>query len=250
MAKTTNNQQFIKINNNFFYDSNGETSLWISKIGTFGFALYCYLLIEQGERKSVLIDISHILLETNLCTKSTLIRYLNLLQDKKLIKIERPYIKTKKNKLENDIISEIQLHEKIKISCNEKSYKLENNFTMMSSDLFKNKIKTIGHIGWSILCLLSKLFNPTYSTSPNDPGCCNPSYEHIAKILDINRKTVGDYIEILNNNSLIKIYEQKSKSYSDSDGKSKIRSYNNQYIVYNRIKGYEYYIDTSKVNSE
>jgi hypothetical protein len=162
----------------------------------------------------------------------------------------KPNLKPRKDKLGNEKPPYIQLHEKFKITCNEKSYKLDNNFTMMSSDLFKNKIKTIGHIGWSILCLLSKLFNSSYSASPNDPGYCNPSYEHIGKILDINRSTIGDHIKKLDNNSLIKINEQKSKPYEDSDGKSKIRSYNNQYIVYNRIKGYEYYIDINKNNNE
>jgi hypothetical protein len=254
MSKTTNNQQFIKINNHFFYNSNGETSLWISKIGTLGFALYCYFLVEQGEKKSILTDINQILLETKFSTRTTLSDYIYTLQKNKLLTLERLYIKPnlkpRKDKLGNDEPPRIQLHEKIRISCNEKSYKLDNNFTMISCDLFKNKIKIIGHVGWSILCLLSKLFNPSYSTSPNDPGCCNPSYEHMSTILDVNRKTLGDYIKILDNNSLIKIYEQKSKPYEDANGKSKIRSYNNQYIVYNRIPGHEYYIDIKKNNSE
>jgi hypothetical protein len=243
-------QQFIKINNHFFYDSKGETSIWISKIGTLGFALYCYFLVEQGERKSILTDINQILLETKLCTKSTLSDYIYLLQDNKLLKLERPYmkpnLKLRKDRLGNEKPPRIQLHEKFKISCNEKSYKLENNFTIISCDLYKNKIKIIGHIGWSILCLLTKLFNYNYSDTPGSIGYCNPSYEHISNILGISANPISDNIKILENVSLIKIYNQKKKEYIDHNNRMQFHSYNNQYLVYNKIPDNTYYI---KVNS-
>lgn len=242
MAKTTSSQQFIKINNIFFYHTNGETSIWIHQIGTLGFALYCYFLIEQGTRNFLLTDIQQVLLETNLSTKNTIIKYLKILHNRKIIKLERPYSKNKKNENDNKIEQEIGLHEKIKITCSKKISSVDTNFTAMSCDLYKNKIKTIGHVGWSILCLLTKLFNYNYSDSPNSIGYCNPSYEYISKILGISGNTISEGIKILDNISLIKIYSQKKKEYTNKNDNVKYYSYNNQYLVYNKVPDNMYYI--------
>lgn len=241
MAKQQN-QQFIKINNHFFYDSNGNTSIWIHQIGTLGFALYCYFLIEQREKSFILTDVQQMLLETSLSTKNTIIKYLHILYDKKMIKLERPYIKKKKDEDNNEVEQEIGLHEKIKITCNKKISNADANFTAMSCDLFRNKIKTIGHIGWNILCLLTKLFNYNYSDTPGCIGYCNPSYEHISKVLGISENPISESIKMLDNISLIKIYEQKKKEYSDCNNNVKYYSYNNQYLVYNKVPDNMYYI--------
>jgi hypothetical protein len=243
MAKTTNNQQFIKISNQFFYTLKGETSIWFHQIGTIGFALYCYFLIEQEKRKFVLTDVQQILLETSLSSKNTIIKYIKLLHNKKIIKLERPYVKTKKDKNNNEILQEIGLHEKIRITCNKQFSNIDSNFTIMSCDLYRNKIKIIGHIGWSVLCLFTKLFNYNYSDSPNNIGYCNPSIEHISKVLGVSENPVSESIRKLEDISLIKIYSQKKKEYTDKNNKLKYYSYNNQYLVYNKVPGNTYYID-------
>ena len=89
------------------------------------------------------------------------------------------------------------------------------------------------------------VFNYNYSNTPNSIGGCSPSYEHMSKILGISKNPIGSAISILENVSLIKVYSQKKKEYLDNNDKRKYYSYNNQYLVYNKVPNNIYYIKTN-----
>lgn len=222
------NQNAIKINNLFFYKDSKPSGVF-KIIGVIGFTLYCYLLIKQGQDTSLDITIKTIEQKTKIATKKTISDYLKLLHKKKLITIFSPEISEKSFNY-NDLLE---------ISVSTKISDINSKYTLMSVELFKNKIKQIKSYGWSILCLLSMFHNYSYSNVQWHYGYANPSLKTIQEILHISETTIKKYLNILENNQLIKKEKQESIYIPEDEI---FNNFNNHYIVYSRIPGNKYYL--------
>lgn len=219
-------QNFIKINNRFFYNKEGKAGDMFKRIGTDGFTIICYLIMLQNNLPAARTNIKDILDFTGIKDKRTVVKRLETLQKLGTIKL-------------NKELSKVGVNDILSIKVNEKVSKSEDNFTSISSNLFNDYIHIIGHIGWSILCLLTKLHNYNYSFE----GYANPSHEHISRIIDRGITTVKKYINILSDNGLVKVEEQvPTFLFTSTKGKDIYENYPNHYIVRHRLKGKPYYL--------
>ena len=226
-------QNFIKINNRFFYDKEGKASVLFKMIGTDGFTILCYLTMIQINLPAARTNIKDILDFTGIKDKRTAVKRLKTLQKNKIITVDKD-------------ISKINVNDILSIKINELVSKTDDNFTTISSNLFSDYIHKIGCNGWSILCLLTRLHNNTYS----DNGYANPSHEHIRRVIGLSITTIKKYIDILADNKLVKAEEQTPTFlFTNTYGKDIYESYPNKYIVSNRLKNNKYYLYHNDTNN-
>lgn len=278
MANINQNKSFIKIPNSLFTiekNSIGE-EIGISKFkqfGTEGFTIWSYLLYTQGTQVSAQTTIKRIqsFLNRNKETRSkyiaknglndtrTIKKYLNILLKMKMIKFEQ-FIDEEEIELFGEAISNdftnIRSDEELFIEVNPMDD--GNGFSIISSQLFFDFVHKIGHIGWSIYCLLFKNHNLNFGNTNDDEysmknyGFATCSEEYISKIIDRNKSTISKYITNLIPSTLIKVLPQGSTEWYDYKTGETIQTYMpNHYIVlakYNPEN--KYYIETkSKENN-
>lgn len=236
-------KNFIMIDNEILL--NNEKFNIFSEIGTEGFTLYCYLLTQQSNKTYCQVNIKMIidffnrktrnskqLIDGNkqykvstMKNKRTIFRYLQKLKNNKFIEIDN--LECKINKIFTIKIKKIE----------------SKNFTRISEELFVDYIYKIGHIGWSILYILTKLHNNDYG-SISCEGFANPTEQYLSEIIKRNIKTIRMYLYLLQDYKLIKI-ENNDAIYKGINSKG-IEIYEflpNNYIVKNRVAENKYYIE-------
>lgn len=269
------NKTFIKVPNKFFIiekNEYGEDTIGtFERIGTEGFTIWCYLLMTQGNQVAAQTSIKRIVtfLNRNKDTRSkkakngltdyrTIKKYLNILlnteieiklgeqdKEKKTVKVKMIECGENFNNF-NDVRADDELFI-ITNSC----VAGKEAFSAISTQLFYDYVHRIGHIGWSIYCMLFQYHNITFGNQQaGNCGFASCSEEYIAKILKRNKATISEYIR--NFGGLIKIHEQEPITLiNPKSGKEEFKYMPNHYIVWAKVDvGNKYHIDnTKKVSS-
>lgn len=231
---------FIRINNEWLFDTS-EGNIFV-RIGTEGFTTYCALLYIKGNKNKFQVSIKEI--QNVLCRnydKRPIItyskkksNYINVIKDTRTIKkYLKLLIRENLIKIEGDIekIDKIRINDYMVINIIQKEYK--KGFTPIIYDLILDKVHTIGHIGFSLLYILTSLFNKNFA---------NPSEEYLKNVIKRDRNTVRTYLYLLQEKELIKIFPQSPILLGkDKNGKDLYKYVPNHYIVNNKIPGNEYY---------
>lgn len=218
-----NNDNFIKVANDFFKKNKDGKPNTLELIGTEGLVIYCYLLYRcsVNETAEVSIKMVQAFLNRNngkekqidgLKDKRTILKYLLALQRNELITVL------------NGLDEKVGINDILIISCR----KHEGGFSSMPERLFVNEIPYIGHIGFSILCLLTKLYNPNFGEG-NGFAC--PPEDYIARVIGRHVNTVKIYLGVLKERKLIKIRHQKPLEFVDQYGVVNLKPLPNRYIV-------------------
>lgn len=209
---------YIKSNNKIFIEKNGKTTA--SLIGHESIYLYLFLYTKRNLNGEVTISIKQIKSEINIrgFTKNkAILDKLIILKNYKLILFDGDKFKL------NDII-------KIKIPETKQYEKIPIN-------LINENINAIGSIGIAIIMLLAKLHN-------KEKGYCNPSYEYIAHMLGISKKTTTTYINKLEELGLLKREVSEIINTYDDEGIAMLTRYTNKYkLKYITDKRSRYYIN-------
>lgn len=183
----------------------------LPNIGTDGFALYCYLASSKGILKTNYTEMKYIKSffkgVDGFSDNRTINKNLDNLHKYGIIKI---------NRVGNLI--EYEINEDIK------------QFLMFPVDVFENEIGNIGCIGFTLLCLLSKLHNNSYGSITSE-GFSNPSQEYLAMILGIHRMTVIKYMELLERQKFIKREVQELRCEDNDYGGKEFQRHTNHYFV-------------------
>ena len=168
-------------------------------------------------------------------------------------KIDDPKIKSKKmqeylkkkNKAIDNYLDGINVNYEMEIKVNDYVDSDKECFSRISSQLFTDYIKKIGHIGFSVYCLLFKLHNAEFGGDTTF-GFANPSREYIADILNISVRTVSEYIGLFENlrPKLIEIEEQPIvETYNSILNKDEKKQEPHHYIIYQKVdSSNKYYI--------
>lgn len=236
MPQDYDGQLFIKISNEFF-DGQNEQSM-TSKIGHVGFTIFSCILIEKGSKSHALLTIKNIKAITCITDTRTIVKYIKLLMYNKLISID-----------DITIDSKIKINDNLLIHINPEWSEPEK-FTIMSEELFMNKIQLIKPIGWTLLCVLSKLHNYTYGTLDSEhnlfyTGYASPSEESLMYYVSVSSKsTINEYINILENLQLIfVIRNDRVDVFGNENEPYSFKRVNNKYIVNNRIPKNRYFLN-------
>lgn len=203
------NKTFIKIPNNFFTIDKNEfgEEVGVSKFkqfGTEGFTIWSYLLLIQGNQICARTDIKEIIecfnenkgtrkkkAKNGLSDARTIKKYLDILIKMKMIGCKQLDCEEYSNSC-----LKVRVDEKLFITVNPLVDEKEG-FSAISAQLFFDNIHKIGHIGWSIYCLLFKNHNITFGNTEEIYGNCgfaSCSEEYISKIINRSRSTVSEYI--------------------------------------------------------
>lgn len=220
---------FLALDNNFFTYNESDLNFF-ERYKTDGFTVYSYILYSR--------NISGV----TQCTIKDIISFLNCQGMKDKRTIERLLIRLHKNKLINiqNIKPKIGLNDSLIIQLN--ISEMKNGFTPMSSNLFIDKISKIGHVGWSILCLLTKLHNKNFG-GLGCVGYATPTEEYIGKVVNRHVSSVKNYLQILEQNRLIKIIPQDPIYLDNEEGYEIVKYLPNKYEIKNKMTGTKYYLD-------
>ena len=231
---------FIKISNEWLTDTNINNLF--ARIRTEGFTIYCILLYIKGDKNKFQVTIKEI--QNILCRnydKRPIItysknksNYINVIKETRTVK---KYLKLlcrqKLIEIEGDIgkIDEIRITDYMIIDAI--GLKFKKGFTPINCDLILDKIHMIGHIGFSLLYVLSNLFNKNFA---------NPSEELLKDVIKRDKNTVRTYLYLLQEEKLIKIFPQSPVLLcKDKNGNNVYQYLSNHYIVNSKLPGNEYY---------
>lgn len=258
-------KEFIKINRDFLTLNDKEISI-VRQIGTEGFLLYHYFLYEQASKLNCSLNIRII---QDFLSKDYDNRPLIEYTDKKINKVSTlkdkatiiKHIKTLKRcgyiKLNTDEIKSI--NQTLIIECTKDLKSIENNpfylyddiskqrgFEAFAMQLFVDRIHRIGHIGFTLLCLLGKNFNKNYG-SVSCEGFANPTKEYMSKMINRDVKTIRAYLYMLQDEKLIKIKKQPAIQIDVNEYNEPIWQYvPNHYEVNYKLIGNKYNIENEK----
>lgn len=262
------NKTFIKIPHNLFTIEKNQMGepVGVSKLkqlGTEGFTIWSYLLLIQGNQVVARTDIKEIIAIFNenkgtrkakakngLSDARTVKKYLNILIKMEMIQCEQfdgKLIRLVIEEGSNDFVN-VRADDKLFISVNPMDD--GKGFSAISAQLFFDNVKKMGHIGWSIYCLLYKNHNTGFGNTEESYGNCgfaSCSEEYIANIISRNKSTVSEYIHKFPK-GLMKIMPQESTTWYDFHREIDVVTYMpNHYVVY--AKGdteNKYYINNAK----
>lgn len=242
---------FIRISNKWL--TNAEQNNIFSKIGTEGFTIYCMLLQIKGSKDKFQVNIKQIqqLLKGSDYKNRPKIKYsknkinhINVIKD---VRTMKKYLKLlHKYKLINikEDIDKIKANDFIIIDVMESKYK--NGFTAIAENLILDKIHMIGHIGFSLLYILTSLFNENFG-SISCEGFANPSEQYLGNVIKRDVNTVRAYLYLLQRMKLIKIKTQAPILLGKNKNGIDIFQYiPNNYIVKNKLVDDEYYLEFKK----
>jgi hypothetical protein len=269
MINIDNNKTFIRIPHNFF-EINEEVKITLfHQIGTEGFTIWCYMLMRQGNQTSTEINIKRIKTFLNRDTRSkfkakkglndarTIKKYIVALIRMQLIKINDDVFEEfdnvsdeEKNKIISNFMEGLRADDELLITVDNRIGE-KDGFSCISVQLFEDWVHKIGHIGWSVYCMLFKSHNTTFGNqSAGNFGFANPSRLYIALILNRSERTIADYInnEIHMPCQLVKVIQQPCVTfYNAVSGNMEQKQEANHYIVNAKIdSGNKYYIDVTK----
>ena len=249
-------KNFIRVDNEWL--TNASEGNIFEKIGTEGFTIYCTLLQIKCNRDKFQVTIKEIqnILSRNyekrpkityskkktnyinvIKDARTIKKYLKLLYEQKLIEIEGDIEKI-------DEIDKIRITDYIIINVIELEYK--KGFTSIACDLILDKIHEIGHIGFSLLYILTNLFNKNFG-GENCEGFANPSEQYLSNIIKRDINTVRAYLYLLKEKRLIRILPQSPIYLGTDKNGNEIYQYTpNHYIVNNKLSENKYYIEYKK----
>lgn len=233
--------RFLKISNKFF-NLDDEITLF-HKIGTEAFAIYSYLLYKQKNGSCVEVSIKMIREFLNrdvtkkrkttdgLNDRRTILKYLMALERNQLI--TNIGIELNKSTKLNDILI-------IRVKND-----FEGSWSGISEDLFIENVHKLGHIGWSIYCLLFRLHNESFGGQlAGAYGFACPSEEYMAKVLDRHPSTIKNYLPLLKKYGLVDIIPQKGQTYWNASGEEVCKYLPNHYYVRAKADpGNKYYIN-------
>lgn len=155
---------------------------------------------------------------------------------------KKEFIK-KKHEVATNYIKDVRADAEIIVSVNNCINEKEG-FEIISTELFTNYIHKIGHVDWSIFCLLYKLHNINFGGQQSGSlGFANPSRLYIAQVLNISERTVAKHIQNLPA-YLVKVEQQPCICLLNAiTGKEEQKQEPNHYIVYPKVdSGNKYYI--------
>lgn len=189
--KVEKNNTYIKVPHSmFFYDQDVGTE--IHKIGTQGFTLWAYLLMLQGRNNILPITIESICKQINI----------KGLKEKAVVK----NILLNLKRLEYIICEELDENTKPKDLMFMEIPKFEEDgFSSISTQLILDHLHKIGHIAFTLYCLMYKEHNQN-NGNPESNGYCHKSTNWFADRLGLSRKTVETHIKKLPN-KLVKVQE-------------------------------------------
>lgn len=246
---------FLRIDNEFFrLKGTGDIiQTDFTLMDTEGFTIYSYLLFMQSSKTMTQVNIRMIKAFfgkdfTGIKDIITIEKYLKALHNNKFIEImnieelqaeKQELIDNKKIK-KKIRVEGFGLDDILNIKVNTRS---DKGFTAVPEDIFINEIRTIGHVSWSILCVLSWLFNDTFG-GETCIGFANPSQNYIGIILKRHRLTIEDHMDILEKRKLIKVEKQPIIIIGyNKDDEPEYQFEANHYIVRFKDSENKYYID-------
>lgn len=240
-------KSFIRISNEWL--TNADQGNIFERIGTEGFAIYCVLLKIRGTQDKFQVNLKQIqqLLSKNYKSRP-LIKYsttkknkINVIKDIRTIK---KYIKalTREKLIETDCnVYNITVNDFMTVEILEENY--PKGFTAIASDLILDKLHKVGHVGFSLLYILTNLFNKDYGGEYSQ-GFANPSEEYLSKIIKRDINTIRAYLYLLQDKKLLKIEPQsKILLCYNKDGDPVYQYLPNHYIVKNKLSENKYYIN-------
>ena len=243
------NKSFIRIKNEFLDNTTNDNIF--CRVGTEGIMLYTYFLYLAGNKQSFQVSIKMIQQFINrnykdrpeITYSKKKIYRIGLLYDKKtIVKYIRALKKEKLIIITNG--SKFNINDFMLIELAEVEY--IKGFTSISDGLFVDYIHKIGHVGWSLLFILTKLFNSTYGGEYSQ-GFANPSEEYLSIIIKRDIETIRAYLYLLERKKLIQIEKQPVILKGvDKNGKDIYEYTPNHYIVRNQLTDNKYYLDFDK----
>ena len=241
---------FIKINNEWLINAN-ENNIF-TRIGTEGFAIYCVLLQIKNNNDKFLVNIKQIqkILSRDYDKRPEItysekkINYINVTKGARTIKKYLTALAREKLIETEENIDKIGINDFMIINIPEENY--PKGFTPIVNDLIIDKIHKIGHVGLSLLYILTNLFNKSYG-GEYSVGFANPTEKYLASIIKRDVNTVRAYLYLLKEKRLIKILPQ-SPIYlgTDKNGNDIYQYISNHYIVNNKLSENKYYIEYKK----
>jgi len=247
------NKNFVRIKNEFL-DNTEDDNIFV-RVGTEGMLLYTYFRYIAGNNDTFQVSIKmiHQFINRDYANRPDIIYSkkkvykIGLLQDKKtIVKYIKALEKEKLIIIKND--TKYKLNDFMLIELVETEY--IKGFTAVSNELFIKYIPKIGHIGWSLLLILTKLFNNTYGGTGCE-GFANPSEAYLSRIIKRDIETVRAYLYLLQKQKLIKIELQPViQKGTDKYGKNIFEYTPNHYIVKNKLIDNKYYLFMVKKENE
>lgn len=155
----------------------------IPVIGALGFTIYVFLLSRSYDFKHGETCINFIKEGLNIKSCATVRKYLNILS-------KSQYILGYNN--------EMSPSASIKYECLRDCSK---NFVIVNNKLFLSKINIIGEYGFLLYCIYLKYFN-------REKGYSYPSYDLIAKLMNVNKQLLTKHVKKLKEEELLKLYEK------------------------------------------
>lgn len=239
-----NEKKFIQISNDFFnLDKNGLSIF--HRIGTEGFTIFCVLLFLKKNTTTAVVTIKMLQAFLNrdvtkkkkategLSDKRTIVKYLIALQRVGLIE-----------KLDNPITNKIKLNEVMLLKFN---YDVADSWSGINEKLLIDFVHKLGHIGWSIYCLLFRLHNTNFGGQVGNDGFANPSEKYMGEVLNRHESTIKNYIPLLERYYLVKIMPQPHAEYVQENGDVVFKYTPNHYYVRAKVQSdNKYYIEFNK----
>lgn len=184
-------------------------------ISSIGFSILSYLLTLAIDN-DIVRDITPSIIQHGTNTKDirTIKKYMTILKEYGLIKVDCNINKLKKN----DIIS---------IEVPYKSQTINNStYIRVYKDMYFNYINKIGATGWLLLCTLIFYYNKKKQFA-------FPKYMTLMGSMGISKSTLSKYINILKSNKLIKTSNSGSYCKIDSnDNEIWLNSINKYYLLF------------------
>lgn len=240
-------KSFIRIDNEWLI--NAKEGNIFERIGTEGFAIYCVLLQIKGSNDKFQVNLKQIqqILSKDY-NKRPKVKYsankINYITITKGIRTIKKYLKVLQREKLIEVshnIDNINTNDFIIVNIPEQEY--TKGFTPMANDLILDKIHKIGHIGFSLLYILTNLFNRSYGGEYSE-GFANPSEEYLSKIIKCGISTVKVYLYLLQDKRLIKIQPQpRILLCYNKDGDPVYQYIPNHYVVKNKLPENKYYLD-------
>lgn len=246
---------FTIYSNEFFDPSTcyEDKSNWMGKISTEGFSIYSYLLMKQGVDNYVEVSLKMIQTffkresddKCKLIYSQNKIKNVSRIKDKRTLIKYLDYLNNNIKLIEYDgIVSsrDVRINDIIYIKVH-KFDTSDGKFEMINNDIFSDYIHKIGHIGWGLYCVLSRLHNYNFGSETSIGFAC-PTQEYLSSVLHIRPNTLSAYSKLLERCKLIDIEVSKPKfSHYDVNGNEIFEYTPNSYIVKAKDPDNKYYIN-------
>lgn len=192
---------YIPIKNELYgkYTSPEESKIY--QIKSVGFYILSYLIYESNGKDNLNTNKLFIGEYLNLDIR-TVTKYLLLLEENNIISCSQDIQKKNKNAL-------------LEISL-KKYNNLTGGYELIPSEIFTTYRKVISDKGWLILCLITKMANFNLG-SGYGVAYANVSKEFLRKQIGVDKETISNYTNILQEQKLIQITPRKNISLPEGE---------------------------------